>query len=217
MYLGHVYGRLAGSFGFLGCVSRAARARFQPGYLSVSFVRRKLAGALRPPPVLLETRRGGQYIHSRVDECPWMVRERERASTYRISYRRHWIPQSAAAAFSAAMMFLLRDVRSLDSDKNGSAIIPKRLVQGQTANLAAHGSLGQLGNGKVCILDAVAGLDGVYDLVVEHAVQLEGDIVHCDCRLGGDLDGGLLERLHVLYRVEDWHHELQSGCEDLLQ
>ena len=46
------------------------------------------------------------------------------------------------------------------------------------------------------------GFVGVKDARVEHAVELEGDVVGGDGALGGDLDGGFLEGFDVGDAVE---------------
>lgn len=61
--------------------------------------------------------------------------------------------------------------------------------------------MGELRDGVFSVFYAVGGAVGIEDSGVEDAVEFEGYIVGCDGGLGGDLEGGFLERLDVGYAL----------------
>ena len=82
------------------------------------------------------------------------------------------------------------------------------------ADLRAHGSLRKLRDGVVGVLNAVRGLVRVEDAGVQHAVELEGDVVGGDGALRGDFHGVFFQRLDVGDAVDDGHQDGETGLED---
>ena len=57
-------------------------------------------------------------------------------------------------------------------------------------------------------------LVGVDHLEIEHPIKVKGDIVMGDSRLRGDLEGDLLEGLHVLDVFQEGNEQVQPGIQD---
>ena len=91
------------------------------------------------------------------------------------------------------------------------------VVERQAADLAAHGRLGELGDGVFGVFDAVAGFVGVEDAGVEDAVEFEGDVVGGDGALAGDFHRGFFQAFDVGDAVDDGDEDGDAGFEDAVE